>query len=102
MSPSSEIRACIRQALAEDIGSGDVTTKRIVSPDSRIVGRIISKQEGVVAGLDIAAAVFGMLDECLRFTADVADGSTVKTGTVVATLFEIGRASCRERVFGLV
>ena len=92
MNPSQEIRACIRRALAEDIGSGDVTTNGIVSLDSRIAARIISKQKGVVAGLDVAAAVFQTLDESLRFTSNVPEGSAAKTGTVVAILFGSTRA----------
>jgi nicotinate-nucleotide pyrophosphorylase (carboxylating) len=84
---SQDIRACIRQALAEDIGSGDVTSNVIVPLNSCIAGRIVSKQEGVVAGLDVAAAVFRMLDESVRFTPNLPEGSTVKTGTVIATLF---------------
>jgi len=92
VNPSQEIRACIRRALAEDIGSGDVTTNGIVSLDSRIAARIISKQKGVVAGLDVAAAVFQTLDESLRFTSNVPEGSAAKTGTVVAILFGSTRA----------
>ena len=46
------ILAAIRAALAEDIGAGDATTNSIVPPEATMSGRIIAKQEGIVAGLD--------------------------------------------------
>jgi len=53
---SPEIIAGIRRALDEDIGAGDATTDSIVPADATSSGRIIAKQDGVVAGLDVAAA----------------------------------------------
>ena len=55
---SQEITAAIHTALAEDIGTGDVTTNSIVPPEARMAGEIIAKQAGVVAGLDVARRVF--------------------------------------------
>ena len=49
-----EIISIVRRALAEDIGSGDVTTNTTVSPDLWLDGKFIAKQVGVIAGLDIA------------------------------------------------
>lgn len=89
---SDEINACIRRALAEDIGLADVTTDPIVSPNAMTAGRIIAKQQGVIAGLEVAAATFHQLDENIRFKANVAEGSTVETGTIVAELFGPARA----------
>lgn len=51
---SSEIMACIRRALDEDIGPGDVTTNSIVPSDASMSGQIIAKQAGILAGLDVA------------------------------------------------
>lgn len=83
---SPEIIASIRQALAEDIGAGDVTTDSIIPPDAKITGRIVAKQEGVIAGLDIAAGVFYLLDERISFEPRVVEGSKVKDKTPVAGL----------------
>ena len=48
----------IDRALAEDVGDGDLTTRILVPPDVRATARIEQKQPGVVAGLEVAAAVF--------------------------------------------
>ena len=74
----------IRRALAEDIGSGDVTTNSIVPPNASLRGRIIAKQEGVVAGLQVAEAVWRTLNELVTFTPKVADGSRVENRTELA------------------
>ena len=83
---SDEITDCIRRALAEDIGTGDVTTDSIVPANAQVEALIKAKQNGVVAGLDVAAAVFHSLDETVRLSANVSEGSTVESGTVVATI----------------
>jgi len=78
-----EIIDSIRGALAEDIGSGDVTTDSIVPANASLRGRIVAKQDGVVAGLDIAAAVWRELDERVSFSAPVSDGARVGNRTVL-------------------
>lgn len=87
-----DISQSIRRALAEDIGSGDVTTDTIVPADASLRGRIIAKQTGVVAGLTIAEAVFHELDERIAFTPQIADGSKVDTKTIVADVVGPARA----------
>jgi nicotinate-nucleotide pyrophosphorylase (carboxylating) len=67
----------IKSALEEDIGTGDVTTNTIVPVDATLRGRIVAKQDGIVAGLDVARQVFLTLDERVRFVAKVGDGSKV-------------------------
>ena len=52
-----EISQYIKRALEEDIGTGDVTTDTIVPEGASLRGRIVAKQDGVVAGLDIAKHV---------------------------------------------
>ena len=83
---SDEITDCIRRALAEDIGTGDATTDSIVPANAQVEALIKAKQNGVVAGLDVAAAVFHSLDETVRLSANVTEGSKVESGTVVATI----------------
>lgn len=83
---SPEIDACIKQALAEDIGAGDATTNSIISAQASISCQIIAKQNGVIAGLDIAAGVFHSLDPNILFQAQSQEGSKVEKGSVVAKL----------------
>jgi nicotinate-nucleotide pyrophosphorylase (carboxylating) len=73
----NEILEHIRRALDEDIGAGDVTTNSIVPADAMMNGKIIAKQSGIIAGLDVARAVFNLLDDSIRFTVAAADGERV-------------------------
>jgi nicotinate-nucleotide pyrophosphorylase (carboxylating) len=52
----------VRDALEEDVGSGDVTTEATAAADARARGRIVQKAPGVIFGLDVAEAVFAQLD----------------------------------------
>ncbi|HJT25913.1 MAG TPA: carboxylating nicotinate-nucleotide diphosphorylase [Pyrinomonadaceae bacterium] len=82
----------IQRALEEDIGAGDVTTNTIVPPGASLRGRIVAKQDGIVAGLDVARHVFLTLDERVRFVAKVDDGSRVTRRDVLAEVEGPARA----------
>lgn len=70
--------------LEEDIGMGDVTTMATVPAGQQSKGIIHMKDEGIVAGLPVAAAVFKLVDPELQFAAKVRDGDAVVRGTVLA------------------
>ena len=74
----------IRRALAEDIGSGDVTTDSIVPAEAGMRGQIIAKQAGVVAGLDVAQAVYQTVDVLNDFQSQVEDGTRVENRQMLA------------------
>lgn len=93
---SVDIAECIKRALAEDIGFGDVTTDSIVPADAALRGQIIAKQSGVVAGVQIVEAVFDQLSEEIVFCANVEDGQLVEAGVVVADV----RGSARALLMG--
>jgi nicotinate-nucleotide pyrophosphorylase (carboxylating) len=82
----------IQRALAEDIGSGDVTTDTIVPAGAKLRGRIVAKQDGVVAGLDIAKQVFLALDNSVTFLAKAEDGSRATRRDVLAEVEGPARA----------
>jgi len=86
------ILAAIRNALAEDIGAGDVTTNSIVPPDAVMSGHIIAKQAGVVAGLDVAAATFRLLERGVEFLPYVEEGASVENRLVLADISGPARA----------
>ena len=88
----AEISRYIIRALEEDIGPGDVTTNTIVPVGASLRGRIIAKQDGVIAGLEIAKQVMFALSRDISFVADVKDGEKVTRGTVVANLEGSARA----------
>ena len=82
----------IKWALQEDIDTGDVTTNSIVPNDAIMQGQIIAKQAGVVAGLDVAQAVFHMLDERVVLTPQISEGAWVENRQLLATLSGPARA----------
>lgn len=79
-------------ALAEDIGSGDVTTLAIVAEDAVMHGRFQAKAHGIIAGLDVARRVFALLDERVTLTPQVQDGDPIAPGQRIATIDGPARA----------
>ncbi len=86
MSIHPDIFEAIQRALREDIGAGDVTSNSIIPADAVMTGQIIAKQSGVIAGLDVAQAVFAALDPRVEFTALVEEGARVENRQVVSRL----------------
>ena len=80
------VREQIRGWLAEDIGSGDITTETTIPRDSRSKAVIHVKESGIIAGLPIAKLVFEVVDPSLVFHPNVQDGEQVDKGTVLATV----------------
>jgi nicotinate-nucleotide pyrophosphorylase (carboxylating) len=78
----------VRRALAEDLGAaGDVTTLATVPAQARATGRLVARQPGVVAGLEVAAAVFTHVsDGRLKVEFATADGARVASGALLATV----------------
>ena len=70
-------------ALEEDLGAGDCTSKSSVPAGLVHEGFILAKEEGVVAGIEVAEEVFRRVDPSVTFEAKLADGSLVKVGDVV-------------------
>lgn len=85
-----ELTALIDRCLAEDIGTGDLTTNAVVPEGAVACGYIVAGEPGVIAGLPVAEAVFRRLDPAVRFQTRVSDGGRVERGTVVAAV--CGRA----------
>ncbi len=74
----------IDNALKEDIGRKDITTRAIV--DDKINGQseIIAKEAGVIAGVKLADMIFQRLNQAIEFKAKVSDGMKVKQGDLIA------------------
>ena len=89
---SLEILAIIRSALAEDVGPGDATTNSIVPAKVAMRGQIIAKQDGVIAGLDVAQAVYQMVDAQVDFQPQVDEGARVTNRQALALVS--GRTRC--------
>jgi nicotinate-nucleotide pyrophosphorylase (carboxylating) len=70
----TELEPLVRRALAEDVGSGDLTTQATVPAGARARARITQKQPGVLYGLDAAQLAFALLDSGARFEALAEEG----------------------------
>jgi nicotinate-nucleotide pyrophosphorylase (carboxylating) len=81
-----KIRQLIELSLSEDIGKGDRTCEAIIDKDVSAKGLIVAREEGVIAGLEIARMVFGQLDPDLVFETPFRDSYKVMRGEEVATL----------------
>ena len=81
------INSIVKQALEEDLKPlGDITTKLISFKNKSIKAKIIAKQNGVVAGLDVCKAAFKIIGKESIFISRVKDGSKVKKNKVIAEI----------------
>ena len=76
----------IRMALQEDITSEDVSTNAVMPTATKGTVELIAKEDGVIAGLDIYARVFTILDEKTEIDFHCKDGDEVKKGDLMATV----------------
>ena len=84
------ISKLISSALKEDVKKGDITTKATISKSKKAVGKFLVKDNGVIAGSEIAKAVFKSVDSKIKFQIKIKDGLKVKYGDVAAIV--TGRA----------
>jgi nicotinate-nucleotide pyrophosphorylase (carboxylating) len=80
------IERLLRNALEEDIGSGDITTAATVPPGTHARAELVAKEDFVLAGLDVARQVFALIDPQVAFEGLIADGQVVRRGEVIAWL----------------
>ncbi len=78
------ISRVISSALKEDFKTGDITTRATISKSKKAVGKFLVKADGIIAGLEIAKAVFRTVDSKIKFELKIKDGSKVKFGDVAA------------------
>jgi nicotinate-nucleotide pyrophosphorylase (carboxylating) len=76
----------VRLALEEDIGTGDVTTVATIPEEHVSFGRIVAKEEGVLAGMPVVEVVLSALGPAVEVTPLIEEGSPVTPGLVVATV----------------
>ncbi len=74
----------IEQALAEDLGKGDVTTDALIPGDQRGSATIKAKSSGFLAGVEVARQVFLKVDPELRVTVLIQDGTALEPGDAIA------------------
>jgi len=91
-----QIRNIIEAALAEDIGTGDITTQATVSRKKKGGAKAIAKDNFVIAGIDVFAKTFQLLDKNIKVKKLMNDGCRVKKGDIITevsgSLFNILQA----------
>ena len=88
----SDIDSIIINSIKEDMPSGDITTDNIIDENANSEARMIAKNSGVIAGLDIAKRVFELLDQNVKFEKHVSEGQWVNIGDVIVTIHGNTRA----------
>ena len=81
-----QVEQVIENALAEDLASSDVTTEALIPPDLEGRAVILVKEDGVLAGMEVAQAVFRHVDPALRVEVLIQDGVRVRKGNEVAII----------------
>ena len=82
----SDVEKIIDLALEEDIGKGDLTTELLFPENIKCEAVIKCKENGVLAGLPIAKAVFEKLDSSVELSGNKNDGDSIQVGEVIVTI----------------
>jgi nicotinate-nucleotide pyrophosphorylase (carboxylating) len=81
-----QVKNLIQVAIEEDIGRGDVTTEATIAKNVKSRARLISKQEAVLAGIEVFTEVYAVLDRAVHVRCNYQDGELVPAGTQLAEL----------------
>ncbi len=82
--PLSAVRAIVEQALAEDVGWGDITTRALVPPEHQGRAQALMKSDGILCGGEVFTLAFTLWDPSLQVELLVTDGTPVRRGDIVA------------------
>jgi nicotinate-nucleotide pyrophosphorylase (carboxylating) len=104
------IEQFIAAAFAEDIGDGDHTSLACLPPNAQKKARLLVKQNGVVAGVELALQIFNHIDPHLSVEVLIVDGTPIKKGDIVLTVAGAARSiltaerlvlNCMQRMSGV-
>lgn len=91
--PHLLLQPFVETALQEDLGRrGDVTSLAVIQAEQTASLKIISREKGIIAGMDLAELTFSTIDKNIIFQAHVTDGECIMPGTVLATVSGNARA----------
>jgi nicotinate-nucleotide pyrophosphorylase (carboxylating) len=100
----------IGSAFTEDVGEGDHSTLGAIPPDARSTARLLVKDNGILAGMDAAAMIFGFFDPGLVIKRMLKDGDEVKKGDIAFIVEGLSRSilscerivlNCMQRMSGI-
>lgn len=82
--PRLLVEPVVRAALMEDLGrAGDITSNAVIPADARLKGAVVTREPGVVAGVDAAVVTFALIDPAVKVIVERPDGSRIERGQVV-------------------
>jgi nicotinate-nucleotide pyrophosphorylase (carboxylating) len=84
--PISAVDKLIKEALAEDVGEGDVTSQALFPGKIKARAKLIANEEGVLAGLPVFKRVFELVDKNITFEPRATDGMALAGGQLVARI----------------
>lgn len=91
--PRLIVDEAVKTALLEDLGrAGDITTNSVITADAQAKAVIAAREEGRLAGLDLAEAAFRLIDPGVSFRAEIQDGSEIVPGQTVAMISGAARS----------
>ena len=91
--PDVMLEPLVRMALLEDLGrAADLTTDTIVPADAMGELRLVARQDGILAGLDLARLAFVLMDARMEFDVRCADGTLLQPGMEIARIRGKSRA----------
>ncbi|MFK4824489.1 carboxylating nicotinate-nucleotide diphosphorylase [Paenochrobactrum sp. BZR 588] len=91
--PRFTIEPLVRAALAEDLGlAGDITSNAVIPADHRSIMVFRARTKGVIAGLDLAALSFELVDPSVGFQPLCQDGDELEAGSVIAKVSGLSRS----------
>jgi nicotinate-nucleotide pyrophosphorylase (carboxylating) len=81
------VEQAVKAGLLEDLGrAGDITSEAVVPKGARAVCTLVTREHGVLAGLDFARTAFALIDPAIAFTIKIPDASRVAPGDVIAEI----------------
>ena len=104
------LNSFISLALSEDIGDGDHTTNSCISSADRSTAKLLVKEDGILAGVNLAERIILKLDPSAEFDLKIKDGQPVKTGDIAFIITANTRAilsgerlilNCMQRMSGI-
>src|SRR3546814_742801 len=105
-----ELKQFITAALVEDLGDGDHTSLSILEEGSRGEARLLVKEKGIIAGVELAGRIFREVDATLQVNVLIKDGARISPGDVVLTVSGSARSiltaerlvlNCMQRMSGI-
>jgi len=86
------IADAINAALAEDIGSGDITSRVCIPVTTQATAKFIAKANGIISGIDVAARILTTVDATISTSSLIADGAAVTKGDIIAVAYGPARS----------